>query len=101
MTTETQVVPTIDNPLVVETTQNLKPELQKLAGDGFKLFMSTVHEESKNYPDALEVWQAAALAADGFTIYADKPTEMWRIARMKDQLPEGGWKFKIYKMENN
>ena len=98
MTTETQAVPTITNPLVVETTQNLKPELQKLVDDGFKLFMSTAHEESKEYPNELEVWRAAALAADGFTIYADKPQEMWRIARDKNRGESGEWVFKIYKM---
>ncbi len=100
MTTETEVVPTITNPMVVETSQNLKPVLQQLTDDGFKLFMSTAHEESKNYPDALEVWRAAALVADGFTIYADKPQEMWRIARNKNRNESGEWVFKIYKMEN-
>ena len=100
MTIEANVVPTIANPLVVETTQNLKPELQKLVDAGFKLFMSTAHEEAENYPNELPVWQAAALAADGFTIYADKPQEMWRIARNKNRGESGEWVFKIYKMEN-
>lgn len=86
-------------PVQIIGTQNLKVELEKLVSDGYKLFMSTAHEEAKNYPDALDTRTAAALAADGFTIYADKSQSMMRVKRGNNRAEDLSWTFTIMSME--
>jgi len=88
-------------------TQNLKARIAAMlaeVGKDYTATISSIYEESVEFPGALEDWRAAALAADGFIIYIANPIEMFRIQRTKrrgEGLAEGEqWTFTLSKEEN-
>ena len=90
----------ISLPGTIVSSEALKAALETLAGGGCKFWVAKTQDLAEQYPDAIEPWRAAALAADGINIViADHEHNLPLIIRRnKDRDAEQNWVFVIEAM---
>lgn len=79
----------------MKNADELRVELTQLTEDGFRHMLSTVHEESDQFPDALTIDQAIGFIDKNLTVYSERGScDVFRTCRNRR---EGG--YVMYEMD--